>query len=186
MKTMLHASGNALLVIVGLVVAGCAHLPNHYRETGPATVEPWSSPTTADIYERFESAELRHRDWGAMTVCAESGAVVHWPLYFEDPFVDKGDGRPDETDPHNVYRLGWEDWVAFPYGISRFTANWLLLPVSAIVTPPWTLMESDGELSQQLAWYDHDARRLGRVRQSSPASTDEPCVSEPVTPAGTE
>jgi len=92
----------------------------------------------------------------------ETGAVTHWPLYFEDPFVDKGHGRTDATTPHNVYHLGWEDWLAIPYGAARFTGNWLALPISAIVTPPWTPMESDGKLSKQLLGYDHYAFPLGR------------------------
>ncbi len=86
-----------------------------------------------------------------------SGVVEHGPLYFEDPFVDKGAGRTEQTDPGNVYRLGWEDWVALPYGYARHVLNLVALPVSAVVTPPWTRMESDGHLSRQILGYDHDA-----------------------------
>jgi len=132
-------------------------VPNQFRETGPAVSSEWDSPSAADIKSRYSPAELRHRDWPPATVAARSGAVSHWPLYFEDPFEDKGDGRTDQTNPRDVHRLGWEDYVALPYCFARFTANWLLLPVSALVTPPWTVMESDGHLSRQLLGYDHDA-----------------------------
>ena len=146
------------LGLLGLAgTLGCAHMVNYYREDGPSTTMAWDSPTAQDIKAHYEPAEPEHRDWPTSDVRLASGTVYHWPLYFEDPFEDKGTGRTDATDPHNVYRLGWEDWVAFPYGISRFTANWLLLPVSAIVTPPCIVMESDGEISQQLVWRDHDA-----------------------------
>lgn len=148
---------SAALILVSTL--GCAHVPNHYRESGPSTTMQWESPTATDVKARFKPAEPRGRDWTTATVCTQSGVVSHWPLYFEDPFEDKGHGRTDATDPHNVYHLGWEDWVAVPYGISRFTLNWLMLPVSAVVTPPCTVMESDGVISKQLVWYDHDATR---------------------------
>lgn len=151
------------ITAAGLLLAGaglgCTYVPNQFKEDGPSTTAQWDSPTVQDLKARFEPSAQRNREWAATYVSAENGAVDHLPLYFEDPFVDKGDGRTDETDPNNVYRSGWEDDVAMPYGLARFTANWLLLPVSAIVTTPWTVMESDGMLSRQLLGYDHDAER---------------------------
>jgi len=167
----------------GLVLAlcvGCAHTPNHYREEGPSATAEWDSPTTTDVKTRFEPSPRRQRGWEPTTVAAESGAIVHWPLYFEDPFEDKGHGRTDATHPHNVYRLGWEDYFAILYSEARFTANWLFLPVSAVVTPPWTPMESDGVLSRQALGYDHDAARLGHAETEPAVPTDEP---EEETPA---
>lgn len=176
----------AALLAAG-VLLGCAHVPNHYREDGPATTMAWDSPTTADIKARYQPLEPRSRGWEPAVVRPTSGAVVHWPLYFEDPFEDKGHGRTDATHPHDVYRLGWEDWVAVPYGISRFTLNWLMLPVSAVVTPPWTPMVSDGKLSKQLLWYDHDATPLRKV-EAEPAPGIPPApepAAEPATPTPT-
>jgi hypothetical protein len=150
----------AMVVLCAMLAglgAGCQIAPNFYREDGPSVTMQWETPTSADVKARFEPAEARDRGWDTSFVSAESGAVRHYPVYFEDPFVDKGHGRTDETHPHDVYRLGWEDWVAFPYGLSRFTLNWLLSPVSAVVTPPWTVMESDGEISEQFLGPDHDA-----------------------------
>ncbi len=160
----------AVAWVAGLLI-GCAHIPNYYREDGPSTTANWDSPTAADVKARYQPAEPRHREWETKTVALESGAVQHWPLYFEDPFEDKGHGRTDETDPHNVYRLGWEDWVSIPYDISRFTGNWLMLPVSAVVTPPWTVMESDGKLSRQLLGYDHDAAPQGKAGDAAPTAS---------------
>jgi hypothetical protein len=145
--------------LFGIAAFGCTYVPNQFREDGPAVRAQEDSPTTADVKARYAAAEPRQRGWGGTTVCAESGAVAHLPLYFEDPFEDKGHGRTDETDPHNVYRGGWEDYFAMGYCYARFTGNWLLLPASAIVTTPWTIMESDGKLSRQLLGYDHDAER---------------------------
>ncbi len=138
-----------------LLLPGCAQVPNQWVEDGPATTQDWDSPTAKDIRADYTPAEQRHRDWKVVPVAAESGAVTHWPTYFEDPFVDKGDGR----EGLNKYRLGWEDYVALPYCYARFTLNWLMFPASAVVTPPWTLMESDGRISRQALGYDHDATR---------------------------
>lgn len=167
------------LRVVGLglalvLAAGCSIVPNYYKETGPSVTMPWETPTSVDVRERFEPAAQRDREWPETHLAAESGVVEHLPLYFEDPFEDKGHGRTDATDPHNVYRLGWEDWVAMPYGLARFTANWLLLPVSAVVTPPWTVMESDGFLSRQLLGYDHDAIPAGRESHAVPVNEPPP------------
>ena len=159
-------------------IAGCAHVQNHFREDGPSVTADWDSPTAMDVKARFQPAQPRHREWPRTTLVTQRGAVVHWPLYFEDPFVDKGAGRTDATDPHNVYRWDWEDYVAIPYGISRFTVNWLFLPVSAIVTPPCTVMESDGRLSKQLLGYDHDAEPLNHAAAPT-VDADEPSPAEP-------
>lgn len=154
---------------LSILLSGCAHIPNQFREDGPSVSAEWDSPTAADVKSRTAAAESNCRDWELATVSVESGAVTHWPLYFEDPFVDKGHGRTDETHPFDVHRLGWEDYLALPYCLARHTANWLLLPASAVVTPPWTLMESDGRLSRQLLGYDHDATRASEATSEGPA-----------------
>lgn len=178
-----RAAGWGGVLVLVVVLAGCAHVPNQFREDGPSVGVNLDSPTVQDVKSRVSPAEQSCRGWQVQTVSAESGAVTHWPLYFEDPFEDKGHGRTDETHPGDVYRLGWEDYLAMPYGLARFTANWLMLPVSAVVTPPWTLMESDGKLSRQLLGYDHDATRARADR--GPVDSAEP-VAEPEEPAPAE
>ncbi|MGD8453089.1 MAG: hypothetical protein PVJ57_14820 [Phycisphaerae bacterium] len=169
-----RAAGWGGVLVLVLVLAGCAHVPNQFREDGPSVGVTLDSPTVQDVKSRVSPAEPTCRGWHVQTVSAESGAVTHWPLYFEDPFEDKGHGRTDQTHPGNVYHLGWEDYLAMPYGLARFTANWLMLPVSAVVTPPWTLMESDGKLSRQILGYDHDA-----TRARATAAPEEPAPAEP-------
>lgn len=159
-RTSLAALGAGWLFLS----AGCAATPNQWREDGPAATQTWSSPTVAAIESQYEPAEQRHRQWREMTVADAGGAVTHWPLYFEDPFVDKSHGRTGK----NKYHLGWEDFVAGPYGYARHTLNWMFWPVSGIVTPPWRLMESDGELSEQALGYDHDAERSKYTADSLP------------------
>lgn len=165
---------------------GCAHVENPWVDDSPSAAGGYESPTVKDVYARFEPSEVRTRDWEPMTATPRSGRVTHWPLYFEDPFEDKGSG-------HDGYYVGWEDYVAMPYGLARFTANWLLLPVSAVVTPPWTLMESDGVLSRQALGYDHDAQRApcpcpsdetGSVARRESSASAPPAETAPSIPNG--
>lgn len=181
----------AALVPAGLAASGCAYLPNHFKEEGPSVTMSWESPSSADIKSQYTEAEMRHRDWQASRISPESGAVAHMPVYFVDPFIDEGAARTDETDPHNVYRGSWVDYVAAPYGLAQFTGNWLLFPASAVITPPWTIMESDGEISKRMLWYDLDARRTKHTifhpaPSTQPANPEEtPRPGEAVTPPDT-
>lgn len=153
-----RASAGGMLAV--LAATGCAHVENHYREDGPARLTDWRTPSEIDVRERCEPVAPRVRAWEATHAAPVDGVVTHWPLYLEDPFEDQGSGN-SPLDPRpsgvNEYRLGWEDWLALPYGHARWTMNWLAFPVSAIVTPPWTLMASDGRLSRQALGFDHDA-----------------------------
>ncbi len=139
-----------LIALIACVGVGCSQMPKMYVDDSPAAQHSGESPTSADIKARYAAAEPRSRGWDQRTIAPSAPAVTHGPLYMEDPFEDKGTTYR--------YRLGWEDWVAVPYCYARFTLNYLMLPVSAVVTPPCTVMESDGELSEQLLGYDHDAK----------------------------
>lgn len=164
MRSNMRAKNSTAIVTGTLTVcllAGCAYGPNWFREDGPSVDMPWDSPSATDIKAKYQPAPQRHRDSQRATLAPSDGAVRHWPLYFEDPFIDKGTGRTDETDPHNVWHAGWEDYVALPCSPARYVANLVLLPVSAVVTPPVTVQESDGKLSRQLLGYDHDAESMG-------------------------
>ncbi|MGE0478863.1 MAG: hypothetical protein AB7Q17_00195 [Phycisphaerae bacterium] len=131
---------------------GCATAENVWREDGASMGVTWTTPTAADVVARFQPAPQVTRDGAPTVVRTEDGQVAHAPLYFEDPFEDKGAGRRE-------YRIGWEDYLAMPYSFARYTANWLMLPVSAVATPPWTLIHSDGYVSRQALGFDHDAER---------------------------
>jgi hypothetical protein len=112
------------------------------------------------------AAVIRQRDFGPMEHDADSGTVTHGPLYFEDPFEDNGseDGQ-----------FAWtgEDYLWIFYWRARFLLNGIALPVSALVTPPWTVMASDGVLSRQALGYDHDAERWQGSAELEATSTSE-------------
>lgn len=162
---------NSLALAAGALLAGagCAH--NYWAEDSPAAKSDWNSATMADVYARMTPSAARVRGWPEMKPGVESGTVRHTPLYFEDPFEDKGSGH----DGSDKYRIGWEDYVAMPYGLARHMLNWFGLPVSLVVTPPWMAMESDGRLSRQILGYDHDAIG-GGVESKSPSAPAEPDV----------
>jgi hypothetical protein len=134
------------------VGSGCAALHDQFRETGPSITESLDSPTAKVILAHQDTAGARARDWQPSHAPCEEVGVVHGPLYYEDPFEDKGSANDAQC-------LGGEDIIAAPYGFARFWLNTLGLPVSMVVTPPWTPMLSDGRLSQQALGMDHDPAR---------------------------
>lgn len=162
-----------VLVPSCLALAGCTHVPNQFVEDGPTTSGALESDAARDLYARYQPAPNRERGWTQTSTAAQSGTVYHWPLYTEDPFEDKGTDRPDGP---NKYHLGWEDYVAMPYGFSRWVLNVMAMPVSMAVQPPWKLMESDGVLSKQCLGYDHDATEAEEtaVPTSAPSEPGHP------------
>ncbi len=83
-------------------------------------------------------------------VAAKDGTVTHLPLFFEDASEESGseDGK-----------FAWtiEDYFQMTTWRGRFALNFVLFPISAVVTPPWMAMESDGAASRRILWADHDA-----------------------------
>lgn len=162
-----------------LGAAGCSQnrtiLQNYWKETNPTVDADYDTPTASVIYATKTPAPQRVRDWQKSYVASDDAPANHWPLYFEDPFEDKGTGR----EGRNKYYVGWEDYVAMAYTPARYHLNYLLLPISAIVTPPWTIMESDGELSKQLLGYDHDAIPEGQETHGQPGlPTTQPSAAQ--------
>ncbi|MHC4089131.1 MAG: hypothetical protein ACYSVY_02440 [Planctomycetota bacterium] len=149
-STTLPNPRTVLAAVMGLVLTvGCQHAINPFLDDLPATPEV----TTASV-EGARAAPTRpsipRRDFSSVQVYPQDGTVDHWPLWWEDPFEDKGsdDGQ-----------LAWteEDYFAYVYGSGRFLLNTMAFPISAWVTKPFTVLCSDGRLSRQKLGYDHDA-----------------------------
>ncbi len=139
------------MLLVTMFSVGCQHTVNPWVDDLPVS----SEITTASVEgARFATSHptLTARGFEPTAIEAQRGAVAHWPLWFEDPFEDKGsdDGQ---------FALTWVDYFAYGYGGGRNIANMLFWPVSAAMTPPFTVMCSDGQLSKQGLGYDHDAVR---------------------------
>ena len=141
------------LVVGSIMVAGgCTELINPFVDDLPATSEV-STASVAGVRQDDAAPVERVRGFAPAYASAQDGTVSHWPLWWEDPFVDKGSAD-------HQFAWTWEDYVAFPYGLGRSLVNTMGWPVSATVTPPFTVMGSDGALSPQCLGYDHDATRL--------------------------
>lgn len=150
-RMMLRYAESAALVCVAFAVGGCQLFVNPWNDElacRPAV----TTPSVELARAAAANPHTAQRDVEPALLPSADGSVTHGPLYFEDPFEDKGsvDGR-----------FAWtvEDYFAFVYDGGRFLLNGMAVPVSMIVTPPWTVMVSDGKVSRQLVWRDHDATR---------------------------
>lgn len=121
----------------------------------------WTTPSEAGVRAANRPAHIRQREWPEATAHIEPSGVPHWPLWWEDPFEDKGDGN-------DTFCWTLADAVGLPYGMARFGLNTAGWPISAVVTPVWTPMVSDGGLSKQALGYDHDAVPTKSWRVSVP------------------
>ena len=100
-----------LTMIGGLGAIGCGAIHNPFSETGPAAREAWDSPTGMDIETRMQPSEARTRGWKESEFVGERGTAIHGPIYFEDPFVDKGAGRKDSGIGVEKGRLGIRNYM---------------------------------------------------------------------------
>ena len=137
----------AALATAGLS-AGCHEYVNPWNDNTIATESVTTSSVAAARAQTRPSA-MRHRAYAPAALNAQDGSVTHFPLWFEDPFEDRGseDGQ---------FAWTYADYIAMPYGLSRMVLNTIALPVSAVVHPPIPVMVSDGVTSRQWLGYDHD------------------------------
>ena len=145
-------SGCRLLRIVAaaamIAAIGCQKPPgvNPFVDDAlPPTT--WSTPSADVVLATDVEPAHRQRDFAQSTAPSVAGEVPHYPLWWEDPFEDKGDGN-------TTFAWTLADAVAFPYSPARFLLNTVAWPVSAVVTPPFTPMVSDGVVRNK-----HDAER---------------------------
>ena len=147
-------------VLLLAIAAGCNEYINPWQDetAGPEAV------TTASVEgaRAYQADELmRDRGYEPTVAMAQDGTVRHFPLWWEDPFVDRGSNDGE-------FRWTWEDYFAMPYSLGRFDLNTLAIPVSAVVQPPVPLMASDGVTSRQALGFDHDAHWEPASRTSTP------------------
>ena len=134
--------------------------------------QDWTTPSKEAILASGQEPLIRQRDVEPRFAPYVKGEVPHYPLWWEDPFEDKGDGNEQ-------FAWTYADYVAMPYSFGRYLLNTMAWPVSAIVTPPGTPMVSDGTVPEGK---DHDATpgtsRLPQAERSDFGYF----VSEPVPP----
>lgn len=172
---------------IGTMGVGCNKPPgiNPWRDDAIAR-DAWTTPSRDGVLADDREPVIRHRDVAASEVPVARESVPHKPLWWEDPFEDKGDGD-------GRFAVTYADYLAMPYGLGRYIVNALGWPISAVVTPPETAMVSDGRISEGGLGPDHDARRGHSPDPTGgpedfQASPGEPETSEPeaVRPSGTQ
>jgi hypothetical protein len=170
-----RTGGFCSILLAVAAAGGCAHLNNPWVDSGAAIDQEMTTPSTEGYLSRAGQAGAEaqpQRDWPQSRVSCENGAVSHWPLWFEDPFEDKGNSFKPKTDrdaPDREFAWNWVDYLHIPYSPGRMIfVNTVGLPISAVVTPPGTLMESDGHIEKGLVWYDHDAKRSDSAIREPP------------------
>ena len=140
-----------LALLLGAGLSGCNEIVDPWFDDLPGANDVSTASVEGARAAKVEPSQ-RVRESQRSRIEAQDGTVTHWPLWWEDPFVDKGsqDGQ-----------FAWtgEDYLAIPYGLGRSLLNTMAWPVSAAVEPPFTVMGSDGKRSRQALGYDHDAER---------------------------
>lgn len=141
------------------LAAGCSQFHNPFRDE-LAGQPPVSTPAVQGIHASSTNPRTATRDYATVSVAPHDGTVLHGPLLFEDPHDEGGndDGR-----------FAWtaEDYHHFFYWRGRFLVNLAALPVSEVVTPPWTVMASDGKLQTDWRGEHRDAEVVTAAVDSS-------------------
>ncbi len=185
--TLLKFSFVAACALAISISAGCAQLNNPWSDSSALIDADMTTPTTEGYKGSSEFGGPIRRSCEGSEVRYANGSVTHWPLWWEDPFEDKGNREQppasgNESEADNQFVVTWVDYVGLGYSPARMFLNTIGWPISAVVTPPGTLMESDGRISKGLVWHDHDAKRSDSATREPPdvsAINKAPFVDQP-------
>jgi hypothetical protein len=147
-----------LMILPMFLMIGChpwAHPGVRTPLKGEVTTPSWESAFAVEREPREARREFEER-----VRLTRDGSVTHGPLYFEDTSVIL---KTDSDD------FGWtgDDFLYMYYGPLRFLVNMLFFPVSAVDTPPWCVMVSDGLPSREFLGTWHDSAKIERKRKSA-------------------
>jgi len=101
--------------------------------------EAWTTPSEQGMLAAGHAPVMRERGGPQQDLVLARSTVPHYPLWWQDPFIYKGN---DDT----RFAWTWQDYVGMPYGLGRFILNTVAVPVSVVVQPPGTSWVSDGVL----------------------------------------
>lgn len=136
-----------VLIALSLAATACNQPPavNPWMDDsiGP---QAWTTPSEQGVLAAGRSPAVRQRGGPPQDLILPRSSVPHYPLWWQDPFIDKGDGD-------GRFAWTWQDYVGMPYGLGRFILNTIAVPASVVVHPPGTSWVSDGVVEG-----DHDAR----------------------------
>jgi len=121
------------------MLAGCEATAKSDRlEPGWQTTASWDA-----VFARPPLHDpIPDTNWPPSTAEYAPPVVTHFPFWYYDPFVSKGDG--DEL-------YGWTcvDWFAMVYSPVRYAVNTIALPVSAVFEPPGVLVATELDIPIQ-------------------------------------
>jgi len=118
------------------LLGGCYQYPDVFLDDLPQSAMVTTASAKA-ASEATMTPVLRQRGYESFPIEAHDGTTAHAPLWLEDPFEMAG------SDDEQFAATG-EEFLYFPYGMARFVVNVLLLPVSMVPEPPYTVVCSDG------------------------------------------
>ena len=146
------------LCVGSLLISACNSPPavNPWRDDSISR-DTWATPSQDGVIASGHAPVVRKLNEPATSAPCAAEGVPHYPLWWEDPFEDKGDGD-------GQFAWTYADYIGAPYCYARWLLNTVAWPASAVVTPPGTPMVSDGQIGR-----DHDA-----ARGESPAPTAGP------------
>jgi hypothetical protein len=167
------AAGLTAALLLAVFTGGCQHVENPFRdETISADRITTSTAQYVDEHHDTGDSPPAERGWPKRVVVLHSGSVSHWPLWWEDPFEDRGSQDA---------QFAWteEDALAFVVDPSLFLINLGGLPISLVRVPPGTIMNSDGVASPTRSpRYPFDAE-IGPGKPQDVGETDSITVISP-------
>ncbi len=167
-RLMRFVAGAACLAFV----VGCHQLNDPWKDSSASIDAEMTTASAEGFKGKTEFYVPLHRRGEMTTAYYENGTVTHFPLWFEDPFEDKGNDVNDPNDidaPDNRFVVNLVDYAHMAAGPGRaFFVNGVFWPASAIVTHPGKLLESDGRVSKGVFWYDHDAKPSDPYTREAP------------------
>ncbi len=142
------------MMAIGLASCGCQLVVHPFRDELAGL--PQVTTASVEVVRASPSAEVKNVRGSEEAIrFPEDGSVAHWPTWFEDPYEENGseDGK-----------FAWtvEDYWQMLYWRGRFLVELAFWPISAVVEPPWRVMESDGILEKRCCRELHDARPVTR------------------------
>jgi hypothetical protein len=126
-----------LSVIVGLsltaMLAGCEATAksDHFDPCVERTASSEAIMTKVP-----QPSPITPRTWQETSAQYAAPVVTHFPYWYEDPVVVKGDGN-------DTYGWTGDDWLAMVYCPCRFVVNTVGMPISMIKDPPGKMMCTD-------------------------------------------
>ena len=146
--------GVFMALAAGMMCGGCQFYADP-RSDDLADQPAVTTPSVESVRAAPVDRVPRKRPYAPMHISAKDGTVMHAALLFEDGAED---GAEDSADGDQRFAWSNEDLAQWFLGPARFLVNIGLFPISAVVTPPWQAMVSDGHSSPMVLGVEpHDA-----------------------------